>query len=134
MDLELRRNLVRKFHDLTMIGHSGQYKTIKVIQKYYWWPEIYTFVKNYIAGYVICQQNKMNTHLTMLLLTPIKSNGERPFLIIMMDFITNLPKSHDYNSILVIIDYGLTKRVVLIPCTKTFGTLETVNALLKNVY
>ena len=67
-------------------------------------------------------------------LTPIKTNGGRPFSMITMDFITNLLVSHGYNSILVIINNRLTKGVILIPCTKTFGALETADALLKNVY
>src|SRR6516164_945641 len=133
-DLELRRNLVSQFHDPAMMGHPGQYKTMEAIRKHYWWPGMYTFVRNYVAGCATCQQNKVNTHPTTPPLTPIKSNGGRPFSMITMDFITDLPVSHEYDSILVVVDHGLTKGVVLIPCTKTFGALETADALLRNVY
>jgi hypothetical protein len=134
VDLELRRNLVSQFYNPVMMGHSGQYKTMEAIRKHYWWPGMYMFVRNYIVGCVTCQQNKINTHLTTPPLTPIRSMGGRPFLMITMDFITNLPNSHGYDLILVVVDHSSTKRVVLIPCTKTFGALETTDALLRNVY
>jgi hypothetical protein len=133
-DLELKRNLMRQFHDLVMMGHPEQYKTMEAIRKHYWWPRMYTFVRNYVTGYATCQQNKINTHLTTLPLTPIKSTGGRPFSMITMDFITDLLISHGYDLILVVMDHKLTKRIVLIPCAKIFGTLETTNALLRHVY
>ena len=95
---------------------------------------MYTFVRNYVVGCAVCQQNKVNTHPTTPPLTPIKSNRGRPFAMITMDFITDLPTSHGYDSILVVVDHGLTKGVILIPCMKTFGALETADALLRNVY
>ena len=134
IDLQLRRNLVSQFHDSAMMGHLGQYKTMEAIRKYYWWLGMYTFVRNYVTECAVCQQNKVNTHPMTLPLTPIKSNGGRPFSMITMDFITDLPISHGYDSILVVVDYGLTKGVVLIPCTKTFRALETADTLLRNVY
>jgi transposase InsO family protein len=54
--------------------------------------------------------------------------------MITMDFITDLPISHEYDLILVVVDHGLMKGIVLIPCTRTFGALETADALLRNVY
>jgi hypothetical protein len=133
-DLEFRRNIVRWFYNPVMMGYSGQYKIMEAVWKYYWWLGMYTFIKNYIARCTTCQQNKVNTHLTIPPLTPIRSTEGRLFSMIMMDFITNLLKSHKYNSILVVMDHGVTKGVVLIPCTKTFSALETADALLRNIY
>ena len=36
-----------------------------------------------------------------------------------MDMITDLPLSNGYDSILAVVDHGLTKGVILIPCSKT---------------
>jgi hypothetical protein len=117
-----------------MMGYSGQYKTMEAIRRHYWWPGMYTFIRNYVTGCTTCQQNKVNTHPTTLSLTPIRFTGGRPFSMITMDFIMDLLVSHSYDSILVVMDHGLTKEVVLIPCMETFGTLETADALLRNVY
>ena len=55
--------------------------------------------ETYVAGCAICQQNKMNTYLTMPPLTLIRSSGTRLFAIITMDFITDLPVSNEKDSL-----------------------------------
>jgi transposase InsO family protein len=51
-----------------------------------------------------------------------------------MDLITNLPISSGYDSILVVVDQGLTKGVILLPCTKTITTEGIAKLLLENLY
>ena len=51
-----------------------------------------------------------------------------------MDFITDLPPADGYDSILVVVDQGLMKGVILIPCTKTITAEETGRLLLENLY
>ena len=51
-----------------------------------------------------------------------------------MDLITDLPPAEGFDSILVIVDQGLTKGIILIPCTKTITAEETARLLLKNLY
>jgi hypothetical protein len=51
-----------------------------------------------------------------------------------MDFITDLPVSNGYDSMLVVVDHGLTKGVILCPCNKTIDSTGTGNILLKDLY
>ena len=51
-----------------------------------------------------------------------------------MDFITDLPPTNRFDSILVIVDQGLTKGIILLPCTKTITAEETAELLLNNLY
>jgi len=51
-----------------------------------------------------------------------------------MDLITNLPPVDGFDSILVVVDQGLTKGVILIPCNKTITSEQTGNLLLENLY
>ena len=51
-----------------------------------------------------------------------------------MDFITDLPPAKGYDSILVVFDQGLTKGIILIPCSKTITAEETAQLLLENLY
>jgi hypothetical protein len=46
-----------------------------------------------------------------------------------MDLITDLPESNGYDSILVIVDHGLKKGIILTPCNKTI-TAEIVSDIL----
>lgn len=48
--------------------------------------------------------------------------------------ITELPPAEGFDSILVVVDQGLTKGIILIPCTKTITAEETAKLLLENLY
>jgi transposase InsO family protein len=51
-----------------------------------------------------------------------------------MDLITDLPPVKGYNSILVVIDQGLLKGVILCPCAKTITWEGTVTLLRDNLF
>ena len=51
-----------------------------------------------------------------------------------MNLITDLPQSKGFNLILVIVNQGLTKGVVLAPCNKMITAEGTVKLLLGNLY
>jgi hypothetical protein len=50
--------------------------------------------------------------------------GATPFSTIVMDWITKLPTSFGYDSILTITNYDCFKAVLLLPCKKAIGTEE----------
>ena len=58
----------------------------------------------------------------------------RPFAHCSMDLITDLPLSDGFNSILVMVDHGLTKGVILLPCNKMITAEQVANLLLENLY
>ena len=51
-----------------------------------------------------------------------------------MDFITDLPPINNFDSILVVVDQGISKGVIIIPCNKTVTAEETGKLLLENLY
>ena len=51
-----------------------------------------------------------------------------------MDFITDLPPSNGYNSIMVMVDHGSSKGVILAPCHKTISAMETADILLHYLF
>ena len=51
-----------------------------------------------------------------------------------MDFITDLPTINAFDSILVVVDQGLSKGVILIPCNEMISAEGTAKLLLKNLY
>ena len=95
---------------------------------------MHTFIKNYVEGCAVCQQHKINHHLSNPALQPVKSEHARPFSLITMDFITNLPQSEGFDLIMVVVDHGSTKGVILEPCNKTIDATGTATILLNSVY
>ena len=51
-----------------------------------------------------------------------------------MDFITNLLISNGFDSIFIMVDQGLSKGVILMPCNKTITTEETAKQYIDNVF
>ena len=51
-----------------------------------------------------------------------------------MDFITDLPLSNSYDSIMVMVDHGLTKGVIFSPCNKTINAIDTATLIINNIY
>jgi len=121
----VQKSIVQEIHESPMTGHPGRDTTLEMVQRHYWWPRLRHFVYEYVAGCATCQQNKINTHPTQPPTQPIKSTAMKPFQMITQDFISGLPKTkkgHDH--IMVVVDHGLTKGVVFIPCSKELTALE----------
>jgi len=103
-------------HNTPVEGHGGQWKTVELVTRNFWWPRVTTEVKQYMKGYDLCQRNKNRTELPAGKLMPNKAT-DKPWVHIMADFIVKLPLSRGYNSILVVCNQ-LTKMVHFIPTTK----------------
>jgi Integrase zinc binding domain/RNase H-like domain found in reverse transcriptase len=86
-DQELRRDIVRMYHDHETAGHPGELETYNSIRQNYWWPGLRTFVKNYVQGCGTCQQFKINQSPTNPAYQPIEgAKNTRPFAHCSMDF------------------------------------------------
>ena len=132
---ELRRDIARMFHDHEMAGHPGELETYNSIRQHYWWPGLWTYVKNYVQGCRICQQFKIDRRPAKPTFVPTKGpTTTRPFANCSMDFITDLPPINGWVAILVIIDQGLMKGIILVPCSKTITAEGTAQLLLENLY
>ena len=110
---------VKSFHDHETAGHPGKIGTYNAVQQHYWWPGLRTFIKNYISGCGTCQQFKINRSPVKPAYIPTEgAKSTRPFANFSMDLITDLPLADRHDSILVVVDQGLLKGVILIPCSK----------------
>lgn len=131
----LQREIVCRYHDGRPSGHPGQLKTLELVRRDYWWPGMGVFIRNYITGCTLCQQMKVNTHPTTPGLMPIPTEKDAcPFSKITLDFITGLPESGGCDSLMVMVDHGLMKGVISIPCSKSIDALETGTLYLDHVY
>ena len=120
------------FHDHETAGHPGELETYNAIRQHYWWPGMRTFIKNYVQGCGICQQFKINQSPANPAYQAIEgAKTTRPFAHCSMDLITDLPPIDGHDSILVVVDRGLSKGVILCPCNKTL-TWEGAALLLRD--
>ncbi len=131
----LKRGVISIFHDPPYHGHPGIANTYHLLKQEYWWPMARHDVEEYVKGCATCQADKINTHHQKPHLFPIMTNPEaQPFEIVTMDFITKLPPSNGYDSILTVTDHDCTKAAIFIPCNETITSEGLAKLYLQGVY
>jgi len=115
-DEKLRAKIIRLHYDTPIGGHGGQWKTVVLVTRNFWWPGVTKEVKRYVEECDACQRNKNRTEQPASKLIP-NSIPEKPWTHILADFITKLLLAQGYDLMLVVVD-RLTKMVHFIPTTK----------------
>lgn len=100
----LHTDILKLYHDSIDCGHLGFKKTLARIQERFFWPNLFTIVKNYVKSCLSCQTRQAPTRKKYGLLSPL-SWPSTPFNRISIDFLENLPSSYGFNHILTIIDH-----------------------------
>ena len=114
-DEALRTEIVRIHHDLPPAGHPGQWKTLELVSRNYWWPGMGKFVKEYVGTCDTCRRTKPVRSRPQGLLKP-NEIPERPGQIVTCDYIVGLPEIDGHNAIQLMADrHG--KLVHLVPCS-----------------
>ena len=127
-DAAVRSEIMKICHDDPTAGHFGQDKTLKLIQRKYYWPKMGNDVKEYVRTCDICQRTKARrTKAAGVMQAP--SQPSKMFESITMDFITDLAPCKSTvtgkvtDSLLVIVD-RYSKDVEYIPYLKTINAPE----------
>ncbi|MBW0480152.1 hypothetical protein O181_019867 [Austropuccinia psidii MF-1] len=90
------------------------------------------FIKDYVSSFQKCSRNKNIHHKKFVLLKPLPiPNG--PWICLSMDFITQLPVSNSFDSILVIVDI-FSKMAVFIPTMSSITSLNLAHLFIKNTF
>ena len=126
-----RVRVITECHDRPLAGHFGVAKTLELISRTYWWPQQWKLVKDFVKTCDTCSRSKTARHRPYGLLRPLPIPA-RPWSSISMDFITDLPPSQGYDSILVVVD-RFTKMAHFIPCSKAISGPKTADLILANV-
>jgi hypothetical protein len=118
---EIRDDILQDHHDSRDVGHPGIHRMLELIKRTYWWPMIKTDVQNYVKGCSACQKNKIIHQPGHVSLSPLLI-PEQPWQEISIDMIEPLPKSDEYNSILVIVDRFSKMIHLILTMTSLFST------------
>ncbi|MBW0585091.1 hypothetical protein O181_124806, partial [Austropuccinia psidii MF-1] len=102
-DSTIQLSILHKHHDSPLAGHPGQEKTLKLVKRDFHWSGMTQFIKDYVSSCQQCSRNKNIHHKKFGLLKPLPIPSG-PWICLSMDFITQLPLSNSFDSILVIVD------------------------------
>ena len=127
--------ILRRHHDAPAYGHPGINKTTQLVERGYWWPRMKNDIMDYIKGCADCQRHKVNLRPTKAPLRLIYPKPEAtPFDTVAIDFITKLPESQGYDSILTVTDHDCTKAAIFIPCNEEINAEGTAALYIKHVF
>jgi len=128
----LRKALFEQYHSSPVAGHFGFDKTKELISRSYFWPKMRHDIYFWIKQCSTCATMKNSTHLPYGLVQ-VSDTPVRPWDIISVDFITDLPKSSNYTTIVNIVD-NFSKMVHLIPFAGLPNAEDTANLFLSNIF
>ena len=117
-DEKLRVEIIWLHHDTPIAGHGGQWKTVELVTRNYWWPGVTKEVKRYVEGCDQCQRMKNRVEMPAGKLRPNEA-PERLWQYISVDLITKLLMSKGYDSILIVCDRFLKMSHFVMTTEKT---------------
>jgi len=70
--LELKRTIMSKEHDTLVAGYMGQDKTVELVQRNFFWPQMDTWIRDYVGSYEDSQKDKAICDARYGLLQPLE--------------------------------------------------------------
>ncbi|GJP45034.1 hypothetical protein CLOM_g4434 [Closterium sp. NIES-68] len=128
----LRTLLIQESHDNPTSGHFGVDKTMKTLQRNYYWPNMADDVRKYVSPCTACQIMKSSHQRAAGLLQPLDP-PERPWQYITMDYVTGLPAGPSGNDAILVVVDRLTKMAHFIACQQTITAEQTAQLFIANV-
>jgi hypothetical protein len=129
-------NIIKAHHDPPVHGHPGINRTTQIVERNYWWPQLCDKMSKIMYEDVwTANATKSTIRPTKAPLRPIYPKPEAmPFKTIALDFITKLPESQGYDSILTVTDHDCTKAAIFIPCREEINAEGTAALYIQHVF
>jgi len=118
---DLRRRVVLLCHDTKVARHPGCWKTLELVSRDYWWPQMSRYIGQYVSTYDLCLRTKPTRQAPVGKLHLFRIPDSR-WDMLSVDFVVELPSSSGHDAVMTVVDPVL-KRVHFIP-THTTVTAE----------
>jgi hypothetical protein len=129
---DLRRCIIEQHHDTCIAGHAGCFKTLELVAHNYWWPQMSHYIGIYIKTCDLFNRTKLQHRRPFSELHPSETPAA-PWDTISVDFIFELPESHEYDAIMNVVD-SITKCTHFIPTHTTITAKDATCLYLREVW
>src|SRR6202522_1204988 len=129
---DLRRRIVSLCHDTKIAGHCGRWKTLELVSRNYWWPQMSRYIGKYVSTCDMC------LHIKALHQPPVgKLHSlpvpEAPWDVVSVDFISELPEANGKDCVMVVVD-SVTKRSHFVDTNTTISASGSARLYVKHVW
>ncbi|MGH2639958.1 MAG: reverse transcriptase domain-containing protein, partial [Rhabdochlamydiaceae bacterium] len=131
-DKQIRAELLLEAHDAPTSGHVGTAKTVELLARTYYWPNLAIDVKAYVTSCPACQSNKARSSNAIGLAKAIAPPPRR-WDQVTMDFITDLPRTASGNDTIVVVVDKYSKMIHCIPTTITVDAPAVARLFYDNI-
>ena len=83
---------------MAFAGHPGRAKTFDLLERRYYWKEMYKDVNQYVRNCHDCHRVRSSPHATFVVLRPLPV-PEKPWGDISMDLVVGLPECKGFDAI-----------------------------------
>ena len=99
-DIQLKHDIIYWHHDVPWCAHLGIAKTLEMVKRQFWWPNMNNDISEYIKSCQSCQLNKVDRRLNRPPLYP-NSLPDGCWRTVGIDLITDLPLTENGNDTIV---------------------------------
>ena len=125
--------ILNEIHKNPYSGHPGYQKTITMLRKDYFWPNIKNELAEYISRCFECQQVKTEHQHPAGLLQPLPIPSWK-WEIISLAFITGLPRNQNLNDLIMVVIDKLSKEAHFILVKTTYKAANIVDIFMKQIF
>jgi len=118
---DLQKQIVALYHDTHITGHPGHWKTLELVSRNYWWPQMSRYIGQYVSTCDLCLWTKPWRHSPVGELQLLSIPDAR-WDTLSVDFVVELPKSSGHDAVMTVVD-SVSKKVHFVP-THTSVTVE----------
>jgi len=110
---DLRRQIVALCHDTQIMGHPGCWKTLELVSRNYWWPQMSRYIGQYVSTCDLCLWTKPWRRSPVGELQPL-SVPDAQWDTLSVNFVVELPESSGHDAVMTVMD-AVSKRAYFIP-------------------
>jgi len=129
---DLCRQIVALCHDTHIAGHPGRWKTLELVSRNYWWPQMSRYIGQYVSTCDLCLWTKPWRHSPVSELQPLSVPDAR-WDMLSVDFVVELPESSGHDAVMTVVD-SVSKRVHFVPMHTTVTAKGAARLFLHHVW
>src|SRR5208282_3118500 len=127
---DLRRRIVSLCHDTRIAGHCGRWKTLELVSRNYWWPQMSRYIGKYVSTCDMCLRTKAIRQPPVGELHPLPV-PDAPWDVVSVDFISELPEANGKDCAMVVVD-SVTKRSHFVDTVTTISAIGSARLYVKH--